>query len=101
MSGIVNNHMVLSTLSKLFPPAKRTRRVIACGLLVSLVASYSYIQYYAQAICGHLAIVMGARPIDDCLKDPSVEAALKARLAKIKQIRDFAVHELGLPDNGS
>lgn len=101
MSGIVNNHMALSTLSKLFPPAKRTGRLIACGLLVSLVASYSYIQYYAQAICGHLAIVMGARPIDDCLKDPSVEAALKARLAKIKQIRDFAVHELGLPDNGS
>jgi predicted aminopeptidase len=44
---------------------------------------------------------MGARPIDDCLKDPSVESTLKARLTKIKQIRDFAVHELGLPDNDS
>ncbi|KRB70692.1 aminopeptidase [Noviherbaspirillum sp. Root189] len=74
---------------------------MAGGLLVSLLASYSFVQYYAQAICGHLAIVMGARPIDDCLKDPSVEVDLKVRLAKIKQIRDFAVHELGLPDNDS
>jgi predicted aminopeptidase len=57
--------------------------------------------YLAQAVQGHLAIVKAAKPVDDWLADPSTPAALKARLALSQRMRDFAISELGLPDNSS
>jgi predicted aminopeptidase len=57
--------------------------------------------YYAQAAQGQYALWSGARPIDQWLGDPATDAKLKTRLAKARQIRQFAVKELGLPDNGS
>ena len=78
----------------------RLRLLIAAGLATAL-AGCSQIGYYAQAAQGQYDLWSGAKPIDEWLGDPATDATLKARLAKARQIRRFAVSELGLPDNGS
>jgi predicted aminopeptidase len=65
------------------------------------VAGCAQLGYYAQAAQGQYSLWSDARSIDDWLGDPATDPRLKARLAKAQQIRKFAIHELGLPDNGS
>jgi predicted aminopeptidase len=77
----------------------------ACALLASatvcLTSGCGTIAYYAQAATGHLALLEAARPVPELLADPATSAALKERLALAQRIRDFAVSELGEPDNAS
>ena len=81
------------------------RAAIGAALLavgaVCLSAGCTTIDYYAQSVGGHFAIVRSARPVTDWLADPDVSASLKARLALSQRIRDFAVSELKEPDNAS
>ncbi len=71
----------------------------ACAVVV--LAGCAQIEYYYQAAQGQIALLSGARPIDDWLADPEVGAKLKARLTKVREIRRYAARELGLPDNNS
>jgi predicted aminopeptidase len=57
--------------------------------------------YYAQSIGGHLAVLRAARPVPALIADEATPAALRERLALTQRMRDFAVAELGLPDNAS
>jgi predicted aminopeptidase len=75
--------------------------IFACGIAVVLIAGSAHIKYCFQAACGQIALLAGARPIDTYLADPSVDAALKTKLEKVKQLRNFAVRELKLPDSDS
>jgi predicted aminopeptidase len=52
-------------------------------------------------VSGHLDVMQRTRPIETVLQDPQVPEAERARLAKVLEIREFAVRELGLPDNDS
>ncbi|MDC8759410.1 aminopeptidase [Janthinobacterium fluminis] len=74
---------------------------MAAGALACALGGCAQLSYYAQAAQGQYALWSDARPIDDWLDDPATDAKLKGRLAKARQIRAFAVSELGLPDNGS
>lgn len=65
------------------------------------LAGCAQIEYYYQAAQGQIALLSGARPIDDWLADPEVGGKLKARLIKVREIRRYAARELGLPDNNS
>lgn len=69
--------------------------------LAALAAGCSQLGYYMQAAQGQFTLLSDARPIDDWLASPEVGDKLKTRLAKVKEIRAFAAHELSLPDNGS
>ena len=57
--------------------------------------------YYAQSAIGHLEILQAARPVPQVLDDPATGAALRERLVLSQRIRDFAVTDLGEPDNAS
>ncbi len=61
----------------------------------------SSIGYYSQSIEGHLDILQAARPIDDWLDDPGTSEVLRHRLERVRAMRRFAAHTLGLPDNRS
>ena len=74
---------------------------IACLLLAILLAGCESISYYGQAVGGHLGLMAAARPAADLLTDPQTSPALRARLESALRIREFAVRELALPDNGS
>jgi predicted aminopeptidase len=66
-----------------------------------LTVGCSTLGYYAQSVGGHLDLVARAKPIDELATDPAAPATLRERLALAARIRDFAVSDLGLPDNRS
>jgi len=68
---------------------------------VCLTSGCTTIGYYTQSAVGHLNLVEAARPVPEWLADPDTSARLKARLELSQRIRDFAVSELGEPDNAS
>ena len=74
--------------------------IVAIALLA--VAGCGTIQFYAQAVSGHLAVMAAAQPINQALfEQPAITPALKEKLERVLAIREFAVSELLLPDNGS
>ena len=80
------------------------RRAGAAALLVSgaaLLASCASLNYYGQAAHGQFSLLSDARPIDAWMADPHTTARLRVRLETARQIRRYAVQELGLPDNDS
>jgi predicted aminopeptidase len=76
-------------------------RIAIFGGLMVLVAGCTQLGYYVQAAQGQFSLLSDAKPIDEWLADPIVDAKLKSKLAKVKEIRKFAARELGLPDNAS
>lgn len=84
----------------------RTLLLIAVALALSACASARLavedsLGYGWQALRGHLHVLAEARPVQDWLDDPQTPPALRARLALVQEIRAFAAHDLGLPDNRS
>lgn len=74
--------------------------LLMAGAALGLVGC-STLGYYAQSVGGHLDLVRRARPVADWLADDSTPAALRERLQLAQQMREFAVHDLKLPDNRS
>lgn len=81
--------------------SRRARNGLMAGTAALLLASCSSLNYYRQAAQGQLTLLSDARSIDDWLNDNATDAKLRVRLATARQIRTFAVKELGLPDNNS
>jgi len=76
-------------------------RALIALIVGALVSGCESLSYYSQAIGGHFQLLAAARPIDDWLADPTTPADLKVRLETAQRIREFASHDLHLPDNGS
>lgn len=74
---------------------------VGLALLIPALAICTDVGYYAQAVQGHIKILLARRSIDQLLADPTTPPALKERLKLVQEIRDFASGELLLPDNGS
>jgi predicted aminopeptidase len=62
----------------------------ACGTL-----------YLAQAARGQWQVMRERQPIDRVVADARTPEPLRARLAEVRDAREFASRELALPDNGS
>lgn len=80
------------------------RRWTAAAALVAgaaLLTSCASLNYYGQAAHGQLSLLSDARPIDAWMADPHTNPRLRVRLETARQIRRYAVQELGLPDNDS
>ena len=86
-------HGSLRAALSLWPPAM--------VLVVVLLGGCAETRYYWQSVQGHVELLHAARPIDAWLGDDQTPAALKERLLLAQRIREFAVHELALPDNPS
>jgi len=70
-------------------------------LALWLLGGCATLDYYGQAVHGHLDLLLRSRPIDTVIHDSSVSPKLRQRLRRALEARDFAVRELGLPDNNS
>jgi predicted aminopeptidase len=91
----------------------RFLRILLLLAATMLTGSCTGLGYYSQAVFGQLDILTRTRAIADLLDDtpaddmgeytagPSLTPAVKARLAAVLQVRDFATQALALPDNGS
>jgi len=75
-------------------------RLGALGALL-LVSGCASLEYYAQAVGGHLEVMRLAVPIEERLREADTPEPLRAKLVKVLAIREFASRELGLPDNDS
>jgi predicted aminopeptidase len=54
-----------------------------------------------QSAQGQLELMSERVPISRVIANPSTPPAVRSQLEAVASIREFAVHELGLPDNGS
>ena len=79
----------------------RRLRALAVAATALLLGGCSSVAYYAQAAHGQFSLLAQARPLDDWIADPAAADTLKVKLRTVRQVRQFAVAELGLPDNGS
>ena len=68
----------------------------ACALLCACGTPY-----LLQAARGQWQVLRERQPIARLLADPRTPAPLRAHLAAVQAAREFASHELGLPDNKS
>jgi predicted aminopeptidase len=78
----------------------RWPRLLAVALL-PLLGGCASIGYYWQAVSGQFDVWRRERPVEEVIADPASAQALKDKLARVSEIRDFASRELGLPDNQS
>jgi predicted aminopeptidase len=80
--------------------ARGTRGIVrllaTCGLVAQLSGCY-----VMQAASGQLDVMASSRPIPDVLADPYTPPATRTRIELAGEARDFAIHELALPDSGS
>ena len=76
-------------------------RAVYAALTAILLSGCAELGYYAQAARGQMSLLADAKPIERWLSDPEVKDDLKARLKRVREIREFAARELGLPDNNS
>jgi len=74
---------------------------LLAALALCLGSGCSDLGYYRQSVGGHLDLMSRAKPVDDWLADDATPAQLKQRLALAKQMREFSVQVLKLPDNPS
>lgn len=75
------------------------RALLVCSL--ALLSGCASLGYYAQAAQGQFSVLYKAKPINEWLSDSLVNESLKTKLRRVQEIREFAVRELGLPDNAS
>jgi predicted aminopeptidase len=71
------------------------------GVAIALIASMSGGCYLLQSAEGQLALMSKRELITRVIDKPSTTPKLRAQLQSVRSIRDFASHELSLPDNGS
>jgi predicted aminopeptidase len=74
---------------------------IRAAAAIAVIAALSGGCYLLQSAQGQLALMSKREPIDDVIDAPATPPKLRAQLKSVTAIRDFASHELGLPDNGS
>ena len=74
--------------------------LLALGVLCA-TAGCTSVGYLAQQASGQVALMTARRPVAAVVADPATSAPLRERLQLSQRLRDFAVHELALPDNDS
>jgi len=70
-------------------------------LIILLAMGCADVGYYQQAVSGQWQLLSLRRPLAAVRDDPATPVALRERLVLAETIREFAVRELRLPDNGS
>ena len=86
--------MILMTLAK-----RIMHRYLLLLLLLTTLNGCASLKYYSQAVGGELSVLAHARPISEVIDDPKTTPELKTKLTHLQAMREFAVHELALPDN--
>ena len=82
-------------------PATPFRALRAATLALALpLAGCSAAEFYWQGLKGQADLLSRARPIPEVVQD-TPDAALKAKLIRVQDMRAFASRELALPDNRS
>ncbi len=71
----------------------------AAVFVAAMAAGCSNVGYYLQSVDGQLRLLHARQSIDELIGNAATPAALKVKLKRVLEIRDFATRELKLPDN--
>ncbi len=77
-------------------PPRTARLLAAASAAIALSGCY-----YAHLAEGQMEMNRKREPIEEVVANPDTDPALRRRLELAARARDFAMMELGLPDNGS
>jgi predicted aminopeptidase len=88
------------TKGPLLPGMPNFSLLAGAALLLAGCAAVDTLDFYWQGAAGQLDLIARARPIPDVIQEGG-DAALAARLTRVREIRAFASRELLLPDNAS
>ena len=89
------------------PSLKRRQRVARAGAQAFIGISAAALlggcslPYYWQAVAGQLSLLSKRVPIESVIEDPQTSAQTREALRTVLETRQFAVDELGLPENSS
>src|SRR5450432_3099331 len=81
-------------------PGSRAWRTLLAALACALLSGCGT-TYVMQAATGQWHVMHERVPIDKVIADPHTPEAVRAQLEQAQAARDFAVQDLGLPDNKS
>ncbi|MEO9964675.1 MAG: aminopeptidase [Reichenbachiella sp.] len=71
-----------------------------CVLLLIAIAQLEVVAYLYMQASGQLEVLWNARPIDEILKDQSVDSVLKDKIRLVDRVMLFAEADLGLKTDG-
>lgn len=75
--------------------------LVVIGVGAGLLLGGCSLPYYWQAAAGQMALLGKRDRIEAVIEDPRTSTQTRDALHNVLRIRQFAVDELGLPDNGS
>ena len=82
------------------PATGHGSRLFAAAALL-LISGCANVGYYWQSVKGQIDVWSRQRSIAEVLQDTDAPEGTRDRLARVLRMREFAVRELGLPDNAS
>ena len=85
-------------LRNFFKVLFRILEVALIVLCICIIFNFKLVVYGIRQLKGQVAIVTGAKPIEEFLSDPSFPDSLKRKLLLIQEIKQFAIDSLGLKE---
>lgn len=76
-------------------------KICLATLAFFLLPGCATLAYYAQSVDGHFDLMDRAKPVNAVLEDEQLAPDIRRKLLLSQEARDFAIEELGLPDNDS
>ncbi len=83
-------------MKKVFRIFLRTIESLVILLFLFIVIFHKLVSYGIDQAIGQLNIVWSARPIEDVMKDASVNDTIKLKLRFVEEIKKYAIDSLGL-----
>ena len=80
---------------------KKALTTAATILITIALFGCSDVGYYLQCAKGQMEVMSSSRPLTEVIADPQTPPELRQKLERVLLMREFAVAELGLPDNDS
>lgn len=80
---------------------RKALRLLPLAAAGSLLIGCSTVNYYSQAVRGHMEVMGKARPIEDVLAEQDLPERVRDKLVLAQRVRAFLSEQMHLPDNGS
>jgi predicted aminopeptidase len=76
-------------------------RTLAAASFALFASGCTSLGYYWQSVGGQIDVWRKERPVEEVIADAATPEKLQQQLKRVREVRDFASRELGLPDNAS
>ncbi len=76
-------------------------KILLLLIAAPVLGGCATLQWYGQAARGQMELLTQRQDIEHLLADDRLSPDRRRKLETVLDVREFAIHELGLPDNGS